>query len=209
MLESLSVLMLTAASLGGTAPPDSVEGAYTTLDFERGCTVLDRVQEGEPGSWVRMVCDGYRGYPVFYSEGDLRVSLAYGFPDAGGEGPGWESFASFNHVDSIVEWRREITETSARPFAAIQRWFVYAGDGSGHGEEDDREVLVVSRVAQPDDGEGCVVGYVDAEANRAPDELARRVADEVARGFRCGTDEPAYHGETTEATPRPSRSGGP
>jgi hypothetical protein len=207
MLESLSVLLLTAASLGGTAPPDSIEGAHTTLDFERGCTVLDRVPEGEPGSWVRMVCVGYRGYPVFYREGDLRVSLAYGFPGADGEGPGWESFASFNHPDSIVEWRREMAETSTRPFAAIQRWYVYAGGGGGHGEED-REVLVVNRVAQPDDGAGCVVGYVDAEANQQPGELARRVADEVARRFRCGTDEPGYHGETTEATPRPSRSGG-
>lgn len=205
MPTSPAVLLLTVASLGA-APPDSIEGAYTTLDLQDGCTVLDRVPEGEPGSWIRMVCTGHRGYPVFYSEDDLRVSLQYGFPGSGGDGPGWESFASFNHPDSIIEWRRVTTGTTTRPFAAIQRWYVHSGYRGGEGAE--RVVLVVSRVGQPDDGGGCVVGYVDAEANGTADELARRVADELARRFRCGTDDPEYHGLTTEASPRPSRSGG-
>lgn len=198
------ILLLAAASLG-PSPADSVHSAYTSLDLERGCTVLDRTPPGEPGSWLRMVCQGFRGYPIFYSEGDLRVSLHYGFPDADEGRSAWESFASFNHVGSTVEWRWRATETSDRPFAAIHRWYVYSGTADGG--TDQREVLVVSRVAQPDGGRACVVGYVDAGANPGANELAREVADEMARDFQCGKDEPRYHGETTEASPQPSRSG--
>lgn len=196
------ILLLTAAGFT-SAGPDTAFSAYSVLDLEEECTVLDRVPPGEGGSWVRLVCDGYEGYPIFYSADDLRVSLAYGFPDSGDGRPGWESFTSFNHVDRTVEWRLRPSETGTRPFAAIQRWYVYSGAGTG--EDDDLQVLVVSRVAQPEGGQGCVVGYVDAQANADANELARRVADELAREFRCGSDEPSYHGETTEASPRPSR----
>jgi hypothetical protein len=42
----------------------------------------------------------------------------------------------------------------------------------------------------------CHVGYVDALANHDADALARKIADERARAFRCGTDKPVILGET-------------
>jgi hypothetical protein len=35
----------------------------------------------------------------------------------------------------------------------------------------------------------CHVAYVDAKANADANELARKAADEFARGFQCGKDE--------------------
>ena len=46
-------------------------------------------------------------------------------------------------------------------------------------------VLVVTRL---DPGGSCHVGYVDARANPDANELARKLADERARTFKCGTD---------------------
>jgi len=192
-LLSLLLTFTSTASAG-----NDVRSAYSTLDWESDCTVLDRPAEGEPGAWVSMVCNGYRGYPVFYSEDDLRVSLVYGFPDRREGQVGWQSFASFNRVSTTIEWRLAAGPGQARPFATIHRWFIHAGDNQ------EAEVLVVNRVAQPRHGRGCVAGYVEAAANPDANTIARRVADEIARTFRCGRDEPAWHGATTDHTPKPT-----
>jgi hypothetical protein len=54
-------------------------------------------------------------------------------------------------------------------------------------------VSVVTRLGP---GGVCHVGYVDALANRDADALARKIADERARTFRCATDKPVILGET-------------
>jgi hypothetical protein len=46
-------------------------------------------------------------------------------------------------------------------------------------------VLVVTRLGP---GGSCHVGYVDARANPDANALARKLADEHARTFKCGTD---------------------
>jgi hypothetical protein len=38
-------------------------------------------------------------------------------------------------------------------------------------------------------GPVCHVAYIDVKANRNANELARKAADETARGFKCGKDE--------------------
>ena len=43
------------------------------------------------------------------------------------------------------------------------------------------------------------VGYVDVKANPEADELARKAADEVARGFKCGEDEVKVIGDRGRA----------
>ena len=45
--------------------------------------------------------------------------------------------------------------------------------------------LVVTRLGP---GGVCHVGYVDARANPDANELARKIADQHARTFRCGKD---------------------
>ncbi len=47
-------------------------------------------------------------------------------------------------------------------------------------------MLVVTRLPP---GSVCHVAYVDVKANPDANELARKAADEVARGFKCGEDE--------------------
>src|SRR5262245_13396472 len=45
-------------------------------------------------------------------------------------------------------------------------------------------------------GGTCQVGYVDARANPDANELARKIADEHARDFHCGKDQPIVLGKT-------------
>jgi hypothetical protein len=54
-------------------------------------------------------------------------------------------------------------------------------------------MLVVTRLPP---GAVCHVAYVDAQANPNANELARKAADELARGFNCGEDEVKVIGET-------------
>ena len=73
------------------------------------------------------------------------------------------------------------------PFATIHRWFVSADP-----ENPDKsvEVLAIEKVGQVTDRSGCVVGYVVASGNAGANEAARRIADQRARAFGCGADEP-------------------
>jgi hypothetical protein len=57
-------------------------------------------------------------------------------------------------------------------------------------------MLAVTRLPP---GPVCHVAYVDAQANPNPNELARKAADELARDFKCGTDEVKVIGETGKA----------
>jgi hypothetical protein len=50
-------------------------------------------------------------------------------------------------------------------------------------------VLLVAKVGQPDARQGCTVGLVLATGNPQANEQARRIADDQARSFECGTDE--------------------
>ena len=159
------------------------DSAYTRLDLG-ACDVLDAAPPGGPGAWTRLRCNGLGGNAVHVVEDDARMSLDYG-PVAG---PGrWESFAGFNRVHDVVEWR---LDDGGTPFATIHRWFVSRGDGT------ERQVLVVSTVASRADPRSCVVGLVDAAGGGSPNRRARRVADRVARGFRCGVDEARTFGPT-------------
>lgn len=182
-----------AASLIGTAAPasaQSIDSAYSKIDWEGGCSVQETAPEGE-GSWVLLACSGYAGYPVIVSEDDARMSLDYGEGDEVGT---WETFTGFNRVGDTVEWRLQ----GGRPFATIHRWFV--DDGAGK----ERQVLVVSTVAEPGGAASCMVGFVDANANPNANVIARGVADAEARGFRCGVDRPAFAGVTNAKTPQPT-----
>ena len=102
-----------------------------------------------------------------------------------------QTFPAFNSAyKGTVEWRIETPpDGKPRPFATILRWNVKL-------ESDERDttgrVLVVTRLGS---GGVCHVGYVDARANPNANELAQQLADERARGFRCGTDKPLVAGK--------------
>ena len=53
-------------------------------------------------------------------------------------------------------------------------------------------MLVVTRLGP---GGVCHVGYVDARANPDANEVARKIADEKARTFKCGKDKRIISGK--------------
>lgn len=177
-----AVLML-ALVASGQALAGEIRSEYTKLDPQKDCTVFSAAQEGD-GDWANLTCNGYRGYPVLIYYGDLRESLHYGFPPGGDLAPRWESFGGFNSTGGTIEWRVEEGNNGPVPYATIHRWTVSDGDG-------EIQVLVVEKVAPPGPvGDGCVVGYVVASGNAGANQQARDVADDYARDFACGLDQP-------------------
>ncbi|MCB1444579.1 MAG: hypothetical protein KDJ87_01945 [Rhizobiaceae bacterium] len=163
---------------------DAGESVYTDLVLA-ACKTLVAPDPDEPGGdFMSARCPGLGDYAVIFKEGDLRQSLHYGYIKPSLVEHAFESFGQFNHMNPKIEWR---VDAGGRPYAAIQRFFV--GDAENQGQ-----VLAISRVGQPDDAEGCLVGFVDALANKDANMLAREVADSVAPSFRCGEDSAEYHG---------------
>ena len=64
------------------------------------------------------------------------------------------------------------------------------------GRPTDKGLMVVTRLPP---GPVCHVAYVDVKANPNPNELARKAADEFARGFKCGKDKIRVIGESGRA----------
>ena len=58
-------------------------------------------------------------------------------------------------------------------------------------DSDTKPMLVVTKLPP---GAVCPVAYVDAAANPDADDLARQAADQIARDFKCGTDQPKVLG---------------
>lgn len=180
-LSVFSTLVAATIAWPAAAAPDS---AYTKIDFDKDCTVLDQpADDEEGGDWAELLCPGYKGYPVYLSYGDARESLFYGFPPEGGP-PRWESFAAFNVVSGTIEWRLD----GGRPFATIHRWTVSVSQDDGSTKE--IQVLAVEKVGQPDARDGCVAGWVVATGNPGHNEQARQVADRLLGGFDCATGAP-------------------
>jgi hypothetical protein len=62
-----------------------------------------------------------------------------------------------------------------------------------NGRPTDKPMLVVTRLPP---GPVCHVAYVDAQANRDANALARKAADEFARDFQCAKDKVKVIGAT-------------
>jgi len=188
------ILVLAALSLSQQAV--ATESAYTDVDLDH-CQTLAEPAEDEPGDFISLKCKGYKDYPLYFKEGDLRQSVYFGYLDKEIVEGAAETFAPFNHIGKKAEWR---LDDNGKPFAAILRFHI-ENSNPDTGMPDKNlagQVLVVSRVGQPDNMRGCVVGYVDALANPDPNTLARDLADEKAKSFVCGKDNPAFSGAKGE-----------
>lgn len=182
--------ILLAAMLAALALPAAaaeIRSEYTDLDLEKGCSTFDIATEG--GEFANLACNGWRGYPVLIYQGDLRESVAYGFPPAGEHK--WETFAPFNASGPKIEWRIEKDGDKEIPFATIHRWTV------SNPEDPDKhvEVLVVEKVGQIGEQQACAVGLVMATGNPKANETARKIADEQVHTFVCGADERVIVGD--------------
>jgi len=167
--------------------------AWSTFDVDKTCKRISAGRaEEDYGAWR---CPGHAGIAVVVSAGDQRTYVSFG-PNAEREPAAGETLPGFNDVDKgTIEWR---LDTAGKPFAAIARWnFMRRPVENAHEEKLARgQMLVVTRLPP---GPVCHVGYVDANLNPSANDLARKLADETARGFACGKDKPVRVGKTQEA----------
>lgn len=163
-----------------------ITSAYTKLDLEKDCTFISEYENGASAT-----CKGYEDIEVHFSEGDLRQQVRYGVIND--EDTNWESFSEFNHINDTIEWRIK----NAKPFATILRWFISNTDpDEGQPTQKTRgNILVVSKIGTEEKPQSCIIGYVDARANKDANVIARQVADGyLVDGFKCGLDKPRFHG---------------
>ena len=139
-------------------------------------------------------CDGYKGYKVL-QKWDRRSEVLFGYLSDEYLKKYSETFDVDNFSGDKIEWRLDAHGT---PRAAILR---YRFSNYNFEEKGPPEVLLVSKVGQPESPMGCAVGMVDTSANKNANELARQVADEVEPGFECGRDTPVYHGKRSKLAP--------
>jgi hypothetical protein len=199
ILGRLCGALVLALALAGAAVPagaQSIGSRYTDYDTKLCPHKAGREVE-DYGEWR---CKGAGGIAVQVSAGDQRMTMSFG-PHAKDEPAAGETLQGFNDVyKARIEWRlARAAGGRTHPFAAIVRWNTFLLDESGELAETGRpktisgQVLVVTRLGPRG---VCHVGYVDALANRDANELARKIADEKARTYRCGTDTPIILGET-------------
>jgi hypothetical protein len=182
------------------AAAQSIEYVYTKFDAKK-CKHERGKQVEDYGSWL---CPGHEKLNVLLSAGDQRMYVTYGSGKQKDLAAS-QTFPGFNDVyEGTVEWRIEKTDGKARPFATILRWNVVTPDdrekATGPIKSTGR-VLVVTRLGP---GGTCHVGYVDARANPDANELARRIADEKARTFKCGKDKAIVSGKVSVPGMMPS-----
>ena len=182
-------LLLSAALIAGSAMSAKAnESVYTDRDLD-ACKTLAQSDEGPS---ITLQCAGYKDLPVYFKEGDLRQSQAYGLMSKTYIDEAFETFGPFNHTGAKIEWR---LGAGGKPVATIARWFVSDPEQTSGVDTRYGQVLVVSTVATTENPTSCVVGYVDALENKDANTLARTVADEKVAGFTCGTSEAGWHGK--------------
>lgn len=172
------------------------ESVYTEIDLEGECLIIEQAEQGDS---IAFSCDGIPGYPVRIAESDLRQFTQFGIVSP--ENLRSQTFAPWNRVNSVLEWRL----ADRRPYATILRWFI-ENVNSTTGSADPAllgQVLVISTVSASEGDESCIVGMVDALANADANLLARHVADTVAQEFDCTSDQPRYHGTRGPLSPEP------
>ena len=169
------------------ADAQTFSSSYTS-SAPKECRTIGK--PGDNGS-TKQVCPGKSGLVVLFSEDHLRQPGSVGpTPAAAAKEPAAETwFAPFNSTASTVEWRA----VDGKPFAIIQRWMIADGEHPDKtGNPTSRPLLAVTRLPP---GPVCHVAYVDGQANRNANEVARQAADEFARDFKCGKDEVKVVGE--------------
>ncbi len=177
-----------------TSPALAQSNAYIKIDFHKTCTIIDQYEQG-----LNAICSGYTGYPVIFSEGDLRQMVRFGHIAKLGDQ--WESFGQFNRANNTIEWRLK----DKKPYAAILRYFIENSNQNGeYKKELEGQVLVVSTVGTHEKPTSCVVGYVDARANKNANKLSQELADTKAENFICGKDKPEFFGKRGKHAGSPS-----
>ncbi|MEH2544472.1 hypothetical protein V1283_001117 [Bradyrhizobium sp. AZCC 2262] len=191
IVPAATALFAAAFGLISPASAQTFSSSYTSSEA-KDCRTIGK--PGDNGSTTQ-VCPGKSGLVVVISEDDLRQTVSVG-PDriAASKEPAAEAwFAPFNSTAPTVEWRA----VDGKPFAIIQRWLIADNnDPDKAGSPTSKPMLAVTRLPP---GPVCHVAYIDGQAKRNANELARQAADEFARDFKCGKDEVKVIGEKGSA----------
>jgi hypothetical protein len=183
-----AALFAAASGLISPASAQTFSSSYTST-APKDCRSIGKPRDPDGGT--TQVCPGKSGLVVVISEDDLRQTVSVG-PNrmAASKEPAAEAwFAPFNSTAPTLEWRA----VNGKPFAIIQRWLIADNnDLDKGGSPNAKPMLAVTRLPP---GPVCHVAYIDGQANRNANELARRAADEFARDFKCGKDEVKVVGE--------------
>lgn len=187
IVPAAAVLFAAAFGLISPASAQTFSSSYTST-APKDCRTIGK--PGDNGSTTQ-VCSGKSGLVVLISEDDLRQTVSVG-PNraAAAKEPAAEAwFAPFNSTAHTVEWRA----VDGKPFAIIQRWLIADNnDPDKTGSSTSKPMLAVTRLPP---GPVCHVAYIDGQANRNANEIARQAADQFARDFSCGKDEVKVVGE--------------
>jgi hypothetical protein len=175
--------------LGGPVRAQAIEQVTTAFDVEK-CPHKPGREVEDGGEWR---CKGYGGIPIVVSVGDVRSYVSFG-ANADRELAARETLGAPNGEGTSIEWRLVREHGKARAFATIMRWTtaVVVDDPKVENGTFRGEVLVVTRLGP---GGVCHVGYVDGRQNANAVDLARQIADQHARTFRCGKDKPIVLGD--------------
>jgi hypothetical protein len=186
IVPAAAALFAAAFGLISPANAQTFSSSYTST-APKDCRTIGKPENGS----TTQECPGKSGLVVVISEDDLRQTVSVG-PNrmAASKEPAAEAwFAPFNSTANTVEWRA----VDGRPFAIIQRWLIADNnDPDKAGSPTSKPMLAVTRLPP---GLVCHVAYVDGQANRNANELARQAADDFARDFKCGKDEVKVIGE--------------
>jgi hypothetical protein len=183
----------TALTLPHCAMAQPAIGSTYSSTAAANCWSAEGKKNADDGA--SRICRGKAGLVVFVSDDDLRetVSVGHNRAEAAKEPAAQTWFGPFSSAAPTVEWRM----AGSQPFAIIQRWQIAdQSDEDKSGRPRDKALLIVTRLSP---GGVCHVAYVDASANPTANELARRAADESARGFVCGKDKPMIVGNRGRA----------
>lgn len=182
--------------LGLGAPAHAASSVYTSAATDKGCQNIGTPapEDADMGS-ISLKCVGYKDYPFYFNAYDNRESTYFGYLSKEILDGAGETFETFNYVSDKIEWR---LDDKGVPRATILRYAIQNLNPaiSEPDKAHEGQVLIISRVGQPEDMTGCVTAYVDALENKDANELARKLADEQAPSFPCGKQEPRFHGKT-------------
>ena len=158
----------------GARADEIIESTYTKHDYTK-CRLQKQVDD------VRKYrCEGHVGTLVnaYAAEDSLTVDFGMlGDKDDQGQFP-----TGFVFAKETVEWRGRVRTGKMTPYAAIIRYDVGQSIGGPF-----KPVLYVYHIKGLQGS--CIVGSVDG-AHADANERARKLADEVSAGFRCGLDKP-------------------
>lgn len=191
-LAAALTILLGATSL---AAADTIGSVYTST-ADKDCRKVSNLKIDSDDYAAERTCRGPAGLLVVKNEDDLRETITVGrtASAADKEPAASQGFGPFNSTTNTIEWRT----SAGKPFAMIQRWYIADNDDTGkEGRPKSKQMLVVTRLPP---GAVCHVAYIDVTANPEANDIARKAADELARGFDCKNDKISVVGIDGRAT---------